>query len=268
MILFNDLLQSDDYYYIFYTYDELYMYYMKEQDYENAINILNKHIQVAEKTGENTDFLKSSLLDTKETKLKMKIKEMRKEATYLYYTGNYDEAIPLFNACIEVNDESNETYLLLADIYHRNKDFELECEVLEKGIENITFEYAIHNDSKSGVGDKLENVKYYLENGKFKWDCLPIDDNSIPPKIKKAKAILKENEQRGIELLEDILEKGTFNNTVYYTLYKTYLKNGKYNSAINISDEAIDELGLYSADRLEKWSKYKDKAIAKKEKES
>ena len=159
------------------------------------------------------------------------------------------------------------TYLLLADIYHRKQDFESEIKVLKKGVENITFEYAIHNESKSGVGDKLENVTYYMENGSFKWDCLPIDDNSIAPKIRQAKSVLKESEQRGVELLEDILDEGTFNNTVYYTLYKIYLKNGKYNAAISIADEAIDKLGLYSKDRLEKWTKYKDKAIVKKEKE-
>lgn len=240
---------------------------MKEQDYDNAIAILEEHIQVAEELDEDTDNLKSFLLDAKESKLNMKTKELRQKATSLYYMGHYEDAIPLFNVCIKVNDDEKTTYLLLADIYHRNKDFESEVKVLEKGVENITFEYAIHNDSNSGVGDKLENVKYYLEHGKFKWDCLPLDDNSIAPKIKKAKAVLKENEQRGIELLEDILEEGTFNNTVYYTLYRNYLKNNKFNAAISIADEAINNLGLYSSDKLEKWTKYKDKAIAKKEKE-
>lgn len=142
----------------------------------------------------------------------------------------------------------------------------MECQVLEEGVKNIKFA-SLTNENKTGVGDRLENIKYYLKNGKFKWDCLPTDNNTIYPKIKKAKSILKENEERGVELLEDILEEGTFNNTVYYTLYKTYLKNGRYDVAISISDEAIDNLGFFSQDRLEKWTKYKDKAIDKKEKE-
>lgn len=44
------------------------------------------------------------------------------------------------------------------------------------------------------------------------------------------------------------------------------MKDKKYDDAIRISDLAIEILGLFDKDRLEKWTKYKDKSIAKKEK--
>ena len=41
------------------------------------------------------------------------------------------------------------------------------------------------------------------------------------------------------------------------------MKDKKYDDAIRISDLAIGILGLFDNDRLEKWTKYKDKAISK-----
>ena len=82
-----------------------------------------------------------------------------------------------------------------------------------------------------------------------------------------AKKILKEeNKEKGINQLETIIKNGTFTNTAYYTLYQTYMKDKKYADAIRISDLAIESLGLFDKDRLEKWTKYKNKAIDKKEK--
>ena len=267
--LFKEIIDESEEYdnHVSLSYFELRNYYESNGEYKKSLLLILEEIELRKKYGEDYRDLIKEMKKIEKRAYSHHNKVARQKATSLYYDGEYDKAIPLFEKCIEFNDNEKTTYLLLADIYHRKQDFESEIKVLKKGMENITSEYAIHNESKSGVGDKLENVTYYMENENFKWDCLPIDDNSIAPKIRQAKAVLRENEQRGIELLEDILEEGTFNNTVYYTLYKTYLKNGKYNAAISISDEAIDKLGLYSQDRLEKWIKYKDKAIAKKEKE-
>lgn len=86
-------------------------------------------------------------------------------------------------------------------------------------------------------------------------------------KIRNAKQILKEEDkEKGIELLENIIKEGTYSNTAYYTLYQTYMKDKKYDDAIRISDLAIESLGLFDKDRLEKWTKYKNKAVDKKEK--
>ena len=67
--------------------------------------------------------------------------------------------------------------------------------------------------------------------------------------------------------MENIIKNGTYSNTAYYTLYQTYIKDKKYDDAIRISELAIENLGLFDKDRLEKWTKYKDKSISKKEKE-
>ena len=97
---------------------------------------------------------------------------------------------------------------------------------------------------------------------------MPYESELIKSEIKNAKRILKEEDkEKGTQLLENIIKKGTYTNTAYYTLYQTYMKDKKYDDAIRISDLAIEYLGLFDQDRLEKWTKYKDKAITKKEKE-
>lgn len=268
IILFKEVINEandDDYFFPMIYYDLSECYY-KLGDYDNAVKVLEDALETIPEEDNIYSFFEGQIDLYNSIENKEKLRDLRITASNLYNEGDYDNAIPIYQECVELGDTEYYTYITFAEIYHKRREFELECHVLEKGIENIDFEAQIHNDSKSGLGDKLENIKYYLENDEFKWDCLPIDDNSISPKIRKAKSVLKENEQRGIELLEDILEEGTFNNTVYYTLYKTYLKTGKFNSAISIADEAIETLGFYSQDRLEKWTKYKDKAIAKKEK--
>lgn len=239
--------------------------YYKLGDYDNAIEVLKKGLRKTNKNDSLYSMLKDQIETYKTIESKEKTRDLINSAMSLYNVGEYDKAIPIFQKCVDLKDNENYTYIVFSDIYHRRREFEMECQVLEEGMKNIKFA-SLTNENKTGVGDRLENVKYYMKNGKFKWDCLPIDNTTIPPKIRKAKSVLKENEERGVELLEDILEEGTFNNTVYYTLYKTYLKNGRYDAAISISDEAIDKLGFYSQDRLEKWTKYKDKATAKKDK--
>ncbi len=249
------------------SYHDLSYCYECLEDYDNAITVLEEQIKVKKQFGEDYADLESKIETIKNSEKSHLISKFRNNGVQLYYDGKYEEALPLLKKCVELNDSDSKSYNFLADIYIRKKEFESAQKVLEKGVENITHEYLLHNEQNTGLSDKLENINSYLETGQFKRDCLPVDDISVAPRIKEVKAVLKENEDRGIELLEDILDDGTFNNTVYYTLYKTYLKNGKYNSAISISNEAIDNLGTYSQDRKNKWIKYKDKAIAKKEKE-
>lgn len=266
--LFKEVINEandEDYFFPLIYYDLSECYY-KLGDYNNAVRVLEEGLKTIPKDDDIHSFFKKQINLYNSIENNEKLRPLRTTASRLYNKGDYDNAIPIYQECVDLEDKEYYTYIIFAEIYHKKREFELECKVLEKGIENIQFKSQIHNDSKTGLGDKLENIRYYLKTGKFKWDCLPIDDDSIAPKIRKAKAVLKENEQRGVELLEEILEEGTFNNTVYYSLYKTYLKNGEFNSAISIADEAIENLGFYSQDRLEKWIKYKEKAIVKKEK--
>ena len=98
---------------------------------------------------------------------------------------------------------------------------------------------------------------------------LPFDSLEMKSDIKYAKQVLKEEDKdKGVNLLEIVIQEGSYSNTAYYTLYQTYMKDKKYDDAIRISNLAIENLGLFDQNRLEKWTKYKDKAIAKKEKET
>ena len=67
-------------------------------------------------------------------------------------------------------------------------------------------------------------------------------------------------------MLENLMNNGSFNNTVYYTLYQTYKKDKKYDDCIRVCDMAIENLGLFSQDRLSKWHEYNDKMITIKKK--
>ena len=53
---------------------------------------------------------------------------------------------------------------------------------------------------------------------------------------------MKEDEEKGVMMLEDIINNGTFTNTAYYTLYKIYNKDKKYDDCVRICDKAIDVL--------------------------
>lgn len=80
----------------------------------------------------------------------------------LYNVGEYDKAIPFFQKCVDLKDKENSAYIFFSDIYHRRGDFEMECFVLEAGMKNIKFA-SLTNENKTGVGDRLENVKYYIK---------------------------------------------------------------------------------------------------------
>ena len=205
---------------------------------------------------------------TDEQKLMRKIAENNKNGRELVEQGKYDEAMILYKENIDLNADTPHCYYGLAGIYHHQKEFELERDVLKLGIERIDKLPNVNDNIKQGMKNSLENVEFYLKTGKFKYDCLPVDSKTTYFKIRDAKETLKEDRAFGIEQLEDIIVEGTYNNTAYYKLYKEYLKDERYDDAIKLCDLTIDILGLFSQDRIEKWSKYKDKAIAKKEKES
>lgn len=237
-------------------------------EYDKAISVINEHIEVKKEFNENYQDLESQIEKIKKYERQYKSKGLREKGLKLFYSGNYDEAIPFFNECIDLGDDDSKTYDRLTDIYIAKRDFESAKKVLKKGIENVTWEYALQNEHKTGLKDRLENIDSYLETGILKGEKMPYESELIKSEIKNAKRILKEEDkEKGIRLLENIIKKGTYTNTAYYTLYQTYMKDKKYDDAIRISDLAIESLGLFDQDRLEKWTKYKDKAITKKEKE-
>lgn len=149
----------------------------------------------------------------------------------------------------------------MSSIYHKRKEFDKEKEVYKLAIKNVmgnTYEFQ----------RALDYVESFLKTGEWLYEApLPSD---ITPELKlmieKAKACLKEgNKKEGMTLLETAVKEGTYQNTAYFTLYKIYMKDKQYDDAIRISDLAIENLGIFSQDRLEKWNTHKDKAISKKD---
>ena len=51
-----------------------------------------------------------------------------------------------------------------------------------------------------------------------------------------------------------------------YTLYQIYNKDKRFDDGKRVCEKAIDVLGFFSNDRLERWSIYLEKTISKQEK--
>ena len=110
-------------------------------------------------------------------------------------------------------------------------------------------------------------VESYLDTGKWKYDCLSSDPKIFYYDIKEAKTLLNSDErEKGISMLEDIMEKGTYNNTVYNTLFQTYKKDKKFDDAIRVCNKAIEVfLGFSSNDRKNRWNINLEKGTSQKE---
>ena len=270
IVLYREIIDNGEIYdeSVLLSYSSLKDCYEMIHDYDSAISVINEHIKVKKEFDLDYDDLEKEIENIKKSEISYKCKGLSQKAVYNFYKGKYDEAKSLFNECVDLGHDNAQTYNLLASIHIRNKDFESAKEVLEKGVENVTWEYSIHNEHNTGLGDRLSNINNYLETGNLIGEPLPYDSESMKSEIKNAKRILKEEDkEKGVKLLENIIKEGTYSNTVYYTLYQTYMKDEKYDSAIRISELAITNLGLFDEDRLNKWDMYKNKAITKKEKE-
>ena len=190
------------------------------------------------------------------------------KAEKLESEGKIDEALLLYKQNIDLNADTPFSYDRLSSIYHYKHDFESERDVLKLAVERLSNNQQINDNYKKGFKKALDNVEKFLNTGKWKYDCLPSDLETVYPDIRKAKTLLKsEEKEKGIELLEIIMSNGSYNNTVYNTLYQTYKKDKKYDDAIRVCDKAIENLGFFSKDRLSKWKENKEKLVAKKEKE-
>jgi tetratricopeptide (TPR) repeat protein len=171
------------------------------------------------------------------------------KAWELQQEGNFAKAQEIYEQKINTNTYAGTVSLFhLAEIYHRNKEFEKERDTLKRFInksENVSPK--THSD--------LENVEYFLENGEWKEDCLPSDPKEFYDKTRKAKKFIKEgNKQLGIKMLEKLIREGSYNNTVYYTLYQIYKKDKRFDDCVRISNKAIEMLGFFSKDRKERWT--------------
>lgn len=183
--------------------------------------------------------------------------------------GKIDEAIECYEENVKLNTDTPFTYDRLAYLYHSKYEFEKERDTLKLFIKRCNDNPSVNKSYKIDNIKRLENVEQFLETGKWKYDCLPSDTKLQFYEVKEAKTLLNsEDREKGIEMLENLMNKGSFNNTVYYTLYQTYKKDKNYDDAIRVCEKAIEVLGFFSNDRLSKWVDYRDKLIIKKEKES
>jgi tetratricopeptide (TPR) repeat protein len=178
-----------------------------------------------------------------------KMHNKRKIAWELQQEGCFDKAQEIYEEITSFNTYASTIALgNLAEIYHRNRDFEKERNTLKLYIsksENVP----------PTIRSNLENVEYFLENGEWKEDCLPSDPKKFYDKTRNAKKFIKEgNKQLGIKMLEKLIRDGSYNNTVYYTLYQIYKKEKRFDDCVRISNKAIEMLGFFSKDRKERWT--------------
>lgn len=228
-------------------YDDNYFKYCKEKDYDKAIEVIKEHIRFLKKEkGIVPKALEERLDNVSYLKYLQDIKNNYAQGYELAKKGKIDDAIKVYEKNLELNCHITHSYFSLSRLYHSIFDFENEKRVYELAIQNVDGDISIYESS-------LENVEQFLNTGKWKWDCLPSDPKPLGDDIKEAKAILKNDKEKGIGMLEDIMVNGTFNNTVYYTLYMTYKKDKRYDDAIRVCEKAIEVLGFFSNERKEIW---------------
>lgn len=232
--------------------------YTHIKHYDEAIEVANKQLDILKGLGKDYSNVEKKINFMNE----LKITNLENTAKSLFYATKFEESIPYFKQAIELGSKKYQIYTFISQIYLRKKDLTSAISVLNIGIARINLEYNLSNENNNGLKDILENINNKIETGKFKWNCLPIETKEIVSQISDAKRILKiENKEKGIEMLEEIMSKGTFANTVYYTLYQTYKKDNKYDDCIRVCEKAIDVLGYYDNDRFNKWTEYHNKIL-------
>lgn len=203
-----------------------------------------------------------------EEKVFDKIVDNNLKGDELEQQGKIDDAQKLYEENVELNANTPFTYSRLASIYHYKKQFEDERDTLTLFVERLNDSPNVREQYKLELKESLENVESYLNTGKWKYDCLPSDPRTTYYEIKEAKTLLNsEEKEKGIMMLEEIMEKGTYNNTVYYTLYQTYKKDKQFDDCIRVCNKAIEVLGFFSNDRKNRWTIYLEKVTKQKERE-
>lgn len=182
--------------------------------------------------------------------------------------GQIDDAMECYEENVRTNTDAPFTYDKLSAIYHYKKEFEKERDTLKLFIDEHSHYSNINENYKIDLRERYENVESYLNIGKWKYDCLPSDPKTTRYAVKEAKTLLNsEDKEKGIEMLEDLIDEGTYTNTVYNTLFQTYKKDKKFDDAIRICNKAIEVLGFFSNDRKNRWTINHEKVTKQKERE-
>lgn len=252
---------------------ELSSLYNQRKEFDKGIEVAKKGINLFYESGKPTRRLEQELDYIKNNKNNAIFAKNHQLALQYEEEGKIDEAIELHLANTNLDLDFIYPHDFLGRLYHYKKEFEKERDIYKIAIareEEIQAKSEYYNPTKKFRYEKdLENVESFLETGKWKYDCLPADPKPTYYQVKEAKTLLKsEDKEKGIEMLENLMDECSYNNTVYYSLYQTYKKDKKYEDCIRVCDKAIENLGLFSNDRLSRWKEYKEKIIAKKDKES
>ena len=223
-------------------------------DYDGAVSVISQHIEMKRRLGLDYEDLKADIADVRRSEISYRCAKLNRKAVSMFYGGDYDGAERLFSECADMGSNLEQTYDLLASIHIRRRDFESAKMVLEKGVENV--------DPGDNLARRLERIEAYLETGVLRGEAMPYDGKAVKSEIRHAKNVLNYDREEGIRLLEDILKKGTYSNTAYYTLYHAYMEDERYGDAVRISDLAIESLGLFDSNGLEKWKGYRQMAMS------
>lgn len=234
--------------------------------YDDAIQISKENIELRKQNGLDISFALKDLERIERNALLHKCVENNNKGQDLEANGQIDDAIICYKENVRLNTDTPFPYDRLASLYHYKREFENERDILKTYINMLNEDSRVGDQYKMDFVKRLENVESYLDTGKWKYDCLPSDPKIFYYDIKEAKTLLNSDErEKGISMLEDIMEKGTYNNTVYNTLFQTYKKDKKFDDAIRVCNKAIEVLGFFSNDRKNRWNINLEKVTAQKE---
>lgn len=260
------------------SYLELTIVYMEEMEYDKAINVAKKGINVHLEYKKPTDFFEIQILtDTKtDPKTERKINYNNIRGEQLKEEGNIDDAIKYYEKNVNLIAYTPKTYLNLSSLYLQKRDYESAKEILKLAIKRFSTKTDIYENYETIFKRDLEDIESFMETGTWKYRGLPRDPNYLLHDINFAEKILmgaRKRKKRGqktkksaYKYLEEIFENGTYTNKVYRILYESYYSDKRYDDAIRVCEKAIEVLGVYPNGKKDRWEINLRKAIKRKEK--
>ena len=265
------------------SYVELTIVYMEEMEYAKAISVAEKGIKIYAEHDTYNDLFEMIITKPKmDKKTKKKIDYNNELAERLMNQGRMDEAIEIYKTNVRLVAYTPTTYFNLANIYHYQKKFKSEKDILRLATKRFftkKSEYGNYFSFKREAeyfSDALKNVESFLNTGKWKYGRLPRDPDYLYSDINFGEKVLmgaRKRKKRGqktkksaYKYLEKILENGTYTNKVYRILYESYYSDKRYDDAIRVCEKAIEIYELFGYYKKERWELNLRKAIERKEK--
>ncbi len=207
-------------------------YYMKK-DYKEAVNYLEKAIEMDKKGAEGKIKSYEGKLNTKYLKW-----QIYYNGSVEYFKDNPEKAIDLAKKALEVEDptKASQSYNLLANIMLNTGKKEEAKSYLVKAIES----------DKKNVEAYMSLGHYYLREKdtdnalKYFSEVLKIDSSKVEVYELMGQAyLLKKEHSEAIKLLEKALSITGKNPTILYNLMVANYEAGNYDKAINKGKEVL-----------------------------